>query len=365
MRKYHQPDYQFIVLSGILIIIGLVVLTSASAVVGYHKFNDAYFFLKHQLLYGLLPGSVLFFVLSRINYHFYQKIAPFLFVFSLILLVSVFIPGLGYGRGVSKQWISLFGVSFQPSELIKFSFLIYLAAWFDNRRNKIKDWLKVFIPFIVLLTIVSVPILFQSDLGTLVIIFITAIALYFVAGIQWCQLALIIVGLIGLVFLMIKSVPYRLSRLIAFLNPKVDPQGIGYHIQQVLIAIGSGGIFGLGIGHSRQRFLYVPEVFSDSIFAVMAEEFGFIITVGVIILYIYLAYRGFKIARQAPDYFGKMLASGIIFYFIFQTLINIGAMVGLLPLTGVPLPLISYGGSAMTLFLGAFGILINISRQTI
>lgn len=363
MKKFHQPDYQLIILLGVILLIGLIVLTSASAVVGQQKFNDPYFFLKHQLFFGFLPGLFLFIVLSHIDYHFYRRIAVYLFIISLIFLILVFIPGLGFGRGEAKRWISILGFNFQPSELIKLSFLIYLASWLESRGKKIRSWKSSFFPFIFLLAIISVLIIFQSDMGTLVVIFAMIFSLYFLSRAPISHLVVLMAGVLSLIFLLIKIVPYRLTRLIAFLYPEIDPQGISYHLQQALIAIGSGGPFGLGLGHSKQKFLYLPEVYADSIFAVMAEEFGFFITATVLILYFYFTYRGLQIAKKS-DLFGQLLASGIISLFIFQTIINIGALIRLFPLTGIPLPLISYGGSSMTVFLAAFGILINISKQT-
>lgn len=362
-KNFHQPDYQLIILLGLILLVGLIVLTSASAVVGLTKFNDSYFFLKHQLLYGLLPGLFLFFLLSHIDYHFYRRLAIILLILTVILLVLIFIPGLGFARGEARRWVSVFGFNFQPSELVKLSFLIYLAAWLESRGKKIKSWLTGFFPLVFLFAVISVLIAFQPDIGTLMVFFAMVISVYFVAGAPLIHLITLLAGALSAVFLLIKIAPYRMVRLVTFLHPEIDPRGIGYHIQQALIAIGSGGLFGLGLGHSRQKFLYLPEAYSDSIFAVMAEEFGFLLTAAVVFLFFYFVYRGLQIARKV-DLFGRLLATGILSLFIFQTIINIGALIRLFPLTGIPLPLISYGGSSMTMFLAAFGILVNISKQT-
>lgn len=364
MAKYHQPDYQLIILLGLILLVGLAALYSASAVVGSKNFEDQYFFLKHQLLYGLLPGLFLFLILSHLDYHILRRLAVAVLIAAVILLVLVFVPGIGVARGEARRWISVLGLTFQPSELSKLAFLIYLSAWLSNRGKKIKNWSSSFFPFVALLAIISVLIALQLDLGTLAVIFAMVISVYFLAGGRIVHLITLVGGVLSLIFIMIKFVPYRLARLTAFLHPGTDPLGIGYHIQQALIAVGSGGLFGLGLGHSRQKFFYLPEAYSDSIFAVMAEEFGFFLTAAIIILFFYFAYRGFKIVQKAPDLFGQLLSAGILSLFIFQTIINIGALIHLFPLTGIPLPLVSYGGSAMTVFLAALGILVNISKQT-
>jgi len=364
MVKYHQPDYQFIILLGLILLIGLVALTSASAIVALQKFGDSYFFLKHQVIYGLLPGLILFFLFSKIDYHFYRRLAVWFMIFTIVSLVLVFIPGLGFARGEAKRWISIFGFSFQPAELTKLLFLIYLAVWFESRGKKIKSWSNTFVPLVIFLVVISALIALQPDIGTLAVVFAMTISIYFLAGGEIIHLIVLISGVMASIFLMIKIAPYRMARLITFLHPEIDQKGIGYHIRQALIAIGSGGLFGLGLGHSRQKFFYLPEAYSDSIFAVMAEEFGFFLTAGIVVLFFYFVYRGLKIAQKAPDKLGQLLAAGILSLFIFQTIINIGALIRLFPLTGIPLPLVSYGGSSMATFLAALGILVNISRQT-
>ncbi len=363
-RKYHRPDSWFIILLGFIVFLGLVFLTSASAVVGLNTFGSNTFFLVHQLLMGVLPGVILFVFLSYFDYRNLRKIAlPFL-IFSLILLGLVFVPGIGLSRGGSRRWIALFGLSFQPAELVKLTLIIYLAALFNARQKKIKTWTGGFVPLMVIFLVIAGFIVAQKDMGTLIIIFLITLAVYFLAGGRWLHL-MILFGSAAVGFLlMIVSAPYRMQRFLTFFYPALDPLGIGYHVNQALIAIGSGGIFGVGLGHSLQRFLYLPEAYGDSIFAVMGEELGFLATTAVIILFIFLVMRGLKIVKAAPDFFGRLLASGILSWFVFQIMINLGAMLHLFPLTGVPLPLVSYGGSSMMVFLAAFGIVVNISRQS-
>ncbi len=363
-QELHQPDYIFIVSFVVLIILGLIILSSASYFISCEKFNDCYFYLKHQLLFGLLPGLALFLFFSYFNYQHLKKFALPLLILTILFLLAVFIPGIGFAKSEARRWIKIGGFVFQPSELIKLSFLIYLAAWLAKNRDKIKSVREIFIPFIILLALVSGLIALQPDIGTLMVIVSIALVIYFVAGAAWKHLIVLIGGLISLLVILIKIAPYRLARITTFFNPGIDPQGIGYHINQALLAIGSGGIFGRGLGHSHQKIYYLPEVISDSIFAVMAEEFGFILMVIVVGLYIYLAYRIFRIAGQANGNFGQLLAAGIGFWFIFQAIVNMGAMLNILPLTGIPLPLVGYGGSSLCAYLAAFGILVNISRQT-
>jgi cell division protein FtsW len=283
---------------------------------------------------------------------------------SIVLLVLVYIPGIGAGFGSAKSWINFFGYSLQPSEIVKLTFLIYLVAWLSEKgEKKIKDFNEGFLPFLFVLLIVMVLIGAQPDFGTMSIIVFTALSVYFVAGGSlYYLLSLSMAGFLGL-WLMIKISPYRAARLTTFLHPELDPQGIGYHINQALLAVGSGGIWGRGFGHSRQKFAYLPEVAGDSIFAVVAEELGFIISVMLVIAFVLLVIRVLRIAQNCREPFGRLLAIGIVSWFAIQAFANIGAIVGILPLTGIPLPFISYGGTSLMVCLAAAGILVNISKQ--
>lgn len=361
---YHQPSYRLIILLGIIIVFGLIILTSASSPEGYEKFNDPYYYLKHQLIYGVLIGAVVFFIMSKIDYHYWRKWAFPLVLVSIILLLLVLVPGIGYKFLGARRWINLGGVFFQPSELVKLTFLIYLSTWLE-KREKISDVAYGLTPFLTMLGFLILVIAgVQKDLGTMIIIGLIALSVYFVAGAP--RKHLIWIGLAGVAgfFLLVKVFPHRVNRLMVFLNPELDPQGIGYHINQALLAIGSGGFFGLGLGHSRQKFQYLPEASGDSIFAIIAEELGFVFTLGLILLFLFLVREGFKIARRASDDFGKFLAVGITTWIAFQAFINIASMLGLVPLTGIPLPFISYGGTSLVTLLAASGILVNISKQT-
>jgi cell division protein FtsW len=363
-QKEKNPDWQLVGLIGFLTIFGLIMLSSAGAALGWQKFGDSYFHVKHQIIFGFLPGVMFFIILSRIDYYKLKSLATPMLLASIVLLVLVYIPGIGAGFGSAKSWINFFGYSLQPSEIVKLTFLIYLVAWLSEKgEKKIKDFNEGFLPFLFVLLIVMVLIGAQPDFGTMSIIVFTALSVYFVAGGSlYYLLSLSMAGFLGL-WLMIKISPYRAARLTTFLHPELDPQGIGYHINQALLAVGSGGIWGRGFGHSRQKFAYLPEVAGDSIFAVVAEELGFIISVMLVIAFVLLVIRVLRIAQNCREPFGRLLAIGIVSWFAIQAFANIGAIVGILPLTGIPLPFISYGGTSLMVCLAAAGILVNISKQ--
>jgi cell division protein FtsW len=364
---YYQTakfDYFLISLIVLIIIFGLLVLSSASSVEGFRKFNNAYYFLINQVLRGLLPGFVLLLFFWRVDYRFWQRYTIYFFLAALILLLLVFIPGLGVSYGRTRSWLNFFGIIFQPAEIVKLLLILSLSGWLAYRgREKNANFWNGLIPFIFILGSLALLILLQPDLGTLSVIIAIAFTIYFVAGAKLSHLFSLFLGGLGLFAVLVAQAPYRTARLMTFLYPELDPGGIGYHINQSFLAIGSGGLFGLGFGQSRQKFAYLPEVMSDSIFAILAEELGLVFSLALIILFVLLAWRGLKIIKKTADDYGKLLVVGIISWFIFQAFLNIAAMVGLLPLTGIPLPFISYGGTALATSLAAVGILLNISRQ--
>lgn len=364
-KNWHQPDYGFIITLACIIIFGLIMLSSASVSLSYEKFGDSYYLLKHQIFWGALPGLIAFITFSFIDYRIFKKMAFWMLLASIGLLVFVFIPGIGSGYGTAKSWINILGASFQPSELVKLTFIIYLASWLENRGHKrAGDFAEGLIPFLSVLSIITFLLVLQPDLGTMTIIALISLTIYFIGGANLMHMVGVGLGsLVGL-WVLIKIAPYRAARLSIFLHPELDPQGIGYHINQAFLAIGSGGIWGRGFGMSRQKFQYLPEVSGDSIFAIIAEELGFLVVTLLIGGYIFLLFRGLRIAQLAQDNFGKLLVIGIVSWILIQTFVNIGAMVGLLPLTGVPLPFISYGGTSMAVLMAACGIVVNVSRQT-
>lgn len=357
-----QPDYSLLVTFFVIIFFGILMLSSASSAVAFEKFNDTYYFVKHQIFFGFGLGIIFFYFFYLYPYWKLQKYAfPFLVV-SILLLVLVFIPGIGTEYGTAKSWINIFGFSIQPSEIVKLTFLLYLATWLVKRKDKLHDERYGLWPFTIMLGLVGILMILQPDVGTLMVIVSMSIIVYFIAGAPWKHIITFILGGIGLLWLLIKISPYRAARLTTFLHPELDPQGVGYHINQAFLAIGSGGFFGRGFGHSRQKFQYLPEVAGDSIFAVIAEELGFLFTALIIIGFIYFIYKGFKIAKYAPDNYSQLIVAGIMSWLAFQTIFNICAMIGLMPLTGLPLPFISYGGTALAVGMGAMGLVLNISK---
>ncbi|MDD4996440.1 MAG: putative peptidoglycan glycosyltransferase FtsW [Patescibacteria group bacterium] len=362
-EKQNQPDYILLINFVALIVLGLIILSSASYFMACQEQGDCYFYLKHQLLRGILPGLFFFFLFYFFDYKKLKKVALFCLPLTIILLVSVFIPGLGFAKGEARRWINL-GFLFQPAELAKLAFIIYLSAWLTKHQANIKSFKEVFWPFLFFLVIISGLIISQPDLGTLIVFVVISVAMYFIAGISFYQLGILFFSFLVAITAMIKMAPYRLNRMITFLHPESDPWGIGYHVNQAIMAVSSGGWFGRGLGYSARKIYYLPEVVSDSIFAVLAEELGFILTAAVVVLYLFLTYRIFRLALLNKDMFARLLSAGLGFLFIFQAMVNMGAMLGILPLTGIPLPLIGYGGTNFVIFCAAFGILANISKQT-
>lgn len=365
-KTKRSPDYTLIAIIGILVVFGLAMLSSATAPFAYQKFEgDSYWFVKHQILHGLLPGLVLFLLLMRLDYRKLKPLAlPMLFV-NIVLLILVFVPSLGASYGTAKSWLVIGGFSIQPSELVKLTFLIYLALWLERRAGgAVKNFYYSFLPFLFWLGLVALLIALQPDTGTSFVFVIMAVMVYFLARGKISHLLSVIVIAVGGLMILVKQAPYRMERLTVFLHPELDPQGIGYHINQALLAVGSGGFFGRGFGQSRQKFQYLPEIAGDSIFAVIAEELGFLFSFALVALFLYLLYRGFRVAQRAPDEFGKFLAAGIVCWFVMQAFLNIAAMLGLMPMTGIPFPFISYGGTALMATLAGAGVLVSISRHS-
>lgn len=362
-KTYHAPDRKLIMVTFALVVFGLVMLFSASLVAGYLRSGNSLYFINHQIL-GLLLGLPAFIICSRIDYHLWRKYAFYFLLGSIVLLLLVFVPGLSANYGKAHNWINIFGFSLQPSEFVKISFLLYLSAWLEVKQNKLEDFYHGIAPFLVVLGIIGGLMLMQPDLGTLSIIFATSVMVYFVAGGKWKHvLVALLIALIGFIALVnIKS--NKMDRIECYKNPEISADDKCYQTNQALIAIGSGGFWGRGLGESRQKFMYLPEVWSDSIFAVVAEELGFVGSMLLFFLYFFLFYRGFVIAKKAPDLYGRILAIGIVSWIIVQTILNIGGTMNFIPMTGVPLPFVSSGGSSLLSILAAVGILSNISRQT-
>lgn len=356
-----RVDYPLLISVILLWIIGVLTVFSASAAISDRSFGSIYYYTVRHMLYGVLGLAVLF-VTSRLPYRLWRKISLMLLILAVVLLSLVFFPPIGFKYGGASRWLDFGPFSFQPSEFLKISFILYLSGWLTKKREEPKDVAHGFIPFIVMLGVVSVFLILQPDIGTLLVISFSAAILYFLGGGKITQLiGLTIMGLAG-ILLLVQLAPYRMDRLLVFLSPGVDPQGIGYHLNQAFIAIGSGGFWGRGVGHSLQKYQYLPEPMGDSIFAIFVEELGFIGALILIGIFLFFFWRSMIIIRRAPDFFSKLVSAGIASSILFQAFINMASISGLLPLTGIPLPFISYGGTALVITLFSIGILLNISR---
>ncbi len=364
MIKSHHPDYLLLGTVLLLVIFGIVMVASAGIVKSLQDFSDSYYYARHQLFYGALPGLLLLFLAQRYYYRQWAKWAVFFLLATIIMTLLVFIPALGMSHGGAKRWLTISFFSFQPSEFVKIFFIIYLAVWFERKGEKIKNWSETVVPFILLIGFLGTIIIFQPNLGMLSIICFSSIALFFAAGGRMRHLLALSLGGVALLAIFIRIEPYRLNRFMIFLHPQMDPQGIGYQMNQAVLAIGSGGFWGVGLGLSGQKYNYLPEPFGDSIFAVIAEELGFIGVAFLIIIFLFFVWRCFSIARNTPDNLGRLLVIGITMVIVVQFFMNIAAITGLMPLTGVPLPFVSYGGSALISALLGVGVILNVSRYT-
>ena len=363
MRKNRGIDNVFLWTVFAWMFIGFFILASASigllARATGADFSSTIFY---QILYGVVGCVGLYFFAFKLDYHLLKRFALPLFLFGLIASSLVFLPGIGFNHGGASRWINAGPIFFQPSEFLKLGLVIYLAAWISSKRKNISDFKTGFLPFAGIVGISGFLLVLQRDMGTLGIAIASCVALFFLGG---GRLKHLLVGLAAIIIIFSSLVyfePYRMKRIAVFLDPSYDPQGAGYQLKQSLIAIGAGGLAGKGFGMSAQKFVYLPEPVADSVFAVFAEEFGFIGGVFLISLFLFFLYKGLSISIRAPDDFGRLLGSGIVVLIIVQSLVNVAAMVGIFPLTGVPLIFISKGGSSLIVTLIEAGILLNISK---
>ena len=360
MSRVDQP---LLFIAATLVLLGVFVLSSASVVISQRAYGTPYLFTLRQITYALVFGSLTVFLFQAISYRFWRKVALPLLLAALFLSFLVFLPKIGIEHGGARRWINLFFITIQPAEILKFAFIVYLSTWLDSRRSRPKTGRGALVPFIVMMGVLSVFLIQQPDIGTLGIILGTSILLYFLGGGKMTQvLALVGIGLIVLCFLVLAA-PYRLERFKIFLDPNLDPSGSGYQMKQSLIAIGSGGFWGKGFGKGIQKYNYLPEPIGDSVFAIFGEEMGFVGAAVLLGLFLLFLRRGIYIAEHAPDFFGTLLAFGFTIGILVQAVVNIGAISGMLPLTGVPLPFISYGGTSLITNLAGIGILLNISKH--
>lgn len=340
----------------LLALFGLLMIYEASSYIAFRDFGDKYYYIREQAIWLLLGAAGLTFF-SYFDYRKLYNLALPILLLTLGLLILVFIPGMGIHALGATRWIALGNFVFQPTEFAKLSLCVYLAAWFSNKEK------GRLIAFYLLLGIVLLLIMMQPDLGTALIILLGALSIYFLSGANILHFVVMIPVIAGIILTLVLLAPYRAARLSAFINIARSLESTPYHIKQILIALGMGGLAGVGLGNSLQKYAYLPENTTDSIFAIIAEEFGFLGSILLVLTYLVVVWRGFVIVSKTSDRFGKLLAGGIISIFAIQTIINLGAQTALIPLTGVPLPLISYGGSSLVATMCSMGILLNISRQ--
>lgn len=356
-----KTDWILLSIVLILVLLGILILFSVSAPISQNKFGNTYYYLQHQIVLGLIPGLILGFLAFKIDLNKIKKWSLYLFLGNLVLMAMVFLPGVGLTIGGATRWIDLKIFSFQPAELLKITIPLYLTAWLSGLRKQM-DKVGLF-SFLIILALVSVILILQPDISTLILILCISGAVYFLSDTPtWHSLLILATG-VAILFLLINIAPYRMARFLVFLNPDIDPMGMGYQMKQSLIAIGSGGMLGKGIGLSKQKFGLLPNVVSDSIFAAFSEETGLLGPLVLIILFLALLLKTIKISQETRNKFFRLLALILGIEIVLQAFLNIGAMTGIVPLTGTPLPFISYGGTHLVVELISIGLLLNISKS--
>ena len=346
----------------LICIFGIIMIYSASSIWAEYKYNDPFKFVKAQSIFFII-GLLFIFILSKFNIDILYKKANLILLICFILLVLVLIPGIGTIRNGSRSWFGIGSLGIQPSEFAKIGLIIFVAKYLANNQKNVKDIKKGVLPILLVIGVFFALIMLEPDFGTAMVIVLTLIVMIFISGVKLSFFIKIgILGLLGIVGLIIVA-PYRMERIVSFLNPWVDPLGSGYQIIQSLYAIGPGGLLGQGFLNSHQKQFYLPEPQTDFIFSIISEEFGFL---GILIVTSFIAfifYRIIKIALKENNLFKKYLAFGLGFGIIIQSLLNIAVVIGLIPVTGVTLPFLSYGGSSLLISMISIGIILNISKQ--
>ncbi|MFA5118869.1 MAG: putative lipid II flippase FtsW [Candidatus Omnitrophota bacterium] len=345
----------------ILMCIGIVMIYSSSCIYAWQRYGDGFFFLKRHIIF-LLVGIVLTFFIMAVDYKKLRLIAkPFLLI-ALGLLVLVLIPGLGREVSGAQRWFRFKFISFQPSQLANIAVIIYIADFIVRKKDTLRSFVWGFLPVMLILGGSVLLMLMQPDLGTSLALGAVVFIMLFIAGVRITHLMSVILAGLPILYFLIFSVPYRRMRIMAFLNPWADPKGSGFQIIQSQVALGSGGIFGVGLGHSKQKLFFLPAAHTDFIFSIIGEELGLLGTLGVIILFIVFVHQGLKVIKYAPDKFGYFLSLGLLLMLCIRAMVNIGVSCGVLPTKGLPLPFISYGGSSFIFDMISVGILMNIAR---
>lgn len=346
-----------------LVGIGLVAIYSTSAIYAEEKYGDSAHFLKRQLLWMGLSFTFMMIAMMT-KYELLKTLSKPLLFLSMFLLILVLLPQFGKEAGGARRWLRLGGFSFQPSEMAKLALILYLAAYLTRKQDRVKEFWRGLVAPLLVLGIVVGLIFLQPDLGTGLLIGMVALILLFVAGVRIIYLAGLSLSALPALYFLILQAPYRVKRILAFLDPWKDPKGVGYQITQSFLALGSGGLFGDGLGQSRQKLFYLPAAHTDFIFSIIGEELGFVGTAAIVTLFLLFIWAGMRIAYRAPDLFGHLLAVGITVAIGLQAIINVGVATGSLPTKGIPLPFISFGGSSLLVNMVGVGLLLNIARHS-
>ena len=351
-----------IISSLLLCIFGLIMIYSSSNIWASYKFNDAYYYVKHQAFFFII-GSIAIFILSKIDYKLYYKHSNKILLVSLILLILVLIPGIGKVRNGSRSWFGIGSFGFQPSEIAKLALIIFTSKYLANNEKDVKNIFKGVFPILIIIFLFFGLIMLEPDFGTGMVIVSTLFVMLFASNIKFSFFGYLgLLGIMGIVALIIAA-PYRMARIVSFLNPWSDPLGTGFQIIQSLYAISPSGLFGRGLGNSIQKHFYLPEPQTDFIFAIILEELGILGVIILSVLFIILFTNVIKISINSKDLFAKYLSFGLIISIILQTVLNISVVIGLVPVTGVTLPFISYGGSSLLVSMASIGIILNISSN--
>ena len=362
MSKKKSADFTLMLTTLVLVVIGIIMVFSSSHYYALSKWNDSYHFLKRELIWASVG---LFGMLTAMNFDYwkYKKLSLLAYIISIVLLILVLTP-LGIELNYAKRWLGVGGFTIMPGEIAKVCSILFVASWLSKKPEKIKSFSKGVMPCLLIIGIYFALIILQPNLSTAVTITMIIGTMMFVAGMRWSHLSIMGISGVALIAAMIALAPYRMKRLTGFLDPFADPQGDGYQVIQSLLALGTGGLFGVGLGKSIQKYLYLPEPQNDFIFAIIGEELGFLGCVAIIVLYLLLIWRGVRIAINAPDLFSCLMASGITAMVAVQVVINIAVATSSMPVTGIALPFISWGGNSLAIFMTVIGVLLNISRYT-
>jgi cell division protein FtsW len=365
MPKKREMDYRILLCVILLVVFGLGMIYSSSSILAAERYGDPAFFIKKQFVWAII-GAFGMIAAARFDYRKLLSLAPWFYGITIVLLLLVMVPGIGREVSGARRWIAVGPLAFQPSEFAKLALIIFFS-WFlvrKERTGKLKDFFSGFMPNALALGICFLLILSQPDLGTSLVIAAVIFTLFFVAGVRIRYLAGTFLLLMPFLYAAVLNVDYRRKRILAFLDPWADPQDTGFQIIQSYVALGNGHFFGLGLGDGRQKNFFLPDAHTDFIFSIIGEELGFVGCIVVVALFVALIYRGFAVAFRAPDSFGMYLALGITLCVGIQAAVNLGVATGLLPTKGLPLPFISFGGSALVTWMVSMGILLNVSEHT-